>query len=277
MRHRRARCSRASRRDRRLGAARHARAGGRLLLQRSTRTPRATRAASTSGTRAEVQALLDRRRVRGTSAAATAWTAEPNFEGHVAPALLRERCEQVAERARPGAARCGRAARRGARKLLAVRAAARPARPRRQAADQLERADDPRPGHRGARLLEPPRLRRRRPRAPGLPARALLARRPAAGHVRTAARACRPTSTTTPSSLTRCSNCCRRAGGASDLAFAARAADALLARFEDAERGGFWFTADDHESCSPLQGLRRRCAAVGQRRRGPRAARGSAG
>ncbi len=32
-----------------------------------------------------------------------------------------------------------------------------------------------------------------------------------------------------------------------DLAFATALADALLARFEDAERGGFWFTAHDHE------------------------------
>lgn len=32
-----------------------------------------------------------------------------------------------------------------------------------------------------------------------------------------------------------------------DLAFARRVADALLARFEDAERGGFYFTSHDHE------------------------------
>jgi uncharacterized protein YyaL (SSP411 family) len=35
---------------------------------------------------------------------------------------------------------------------------------------------------------------------------------------------------------------------AEDLAFAVELADALLARFEDRERGGFWFTADDAEA-----------------------------
>src|SRR5690349_20101874 len=34
---------------------------------------------------------------------------------------------------------------------------------------------------------------------------------------------------------------------ASDLALAREVADALLARFEDRERGGFWFTSHDHE------------------------------
>jgi uncharacterized protein YyaL (SSP411 family) len=33
-----------------------------------------------------------------------------------------------------------------------------------------------------------------------------------------------------------------------DIAWAIQLADALLARFEDREHGGFWFTADDHET-----------------------------
>lgn len=33
-----------------------------------------------------------------------------------------------------------------------------------------------------------------------------------------------------------------------DLAFAMRLADALLARFEDSKNGGFFFTSHDHES-----------------------------
>src|SRR6185312_9425293 len=34
---------------------------------------------------------------------------------------------------------------------------------------------------------------------------------------------------------------------ATDFALAHELADALLARFEDRERGGFWFTSHDHE------------------------------
>ncbi|MEJ7716967.1 MAG: hypothetical protein WKF31_03035 [Thermoleophilaceae bacterium] len=55
---RRACCARSCERDARLGAARDARARGRLLLARSTPTPRARRAASTSGRSSELRDAL---------------------------------------------------------------------------------------------------------------------------------------------------------------------------------------------------------------------------
>ena len=58
----------------------------------------------------------------------------------------------------------------------------------------------------------------------------------------------------------------------SDLEFARQLAEVLLAQFEDADSGGFFFTAGDHETAhSSQQDLRRRFRAVGQRRRGLRA------
>ena len=86
---------------------------------------------------------------------------------------------------------------------------------------------------------------------------------------RTAARTSTPISTTTPSCSLRCSSCCRSAFDAADLAFARELADVLLEQFEDAEAGGFFFTAHDHEQLMhrPKPGARQRDA-VGQRGRG---------
>ena len=65
---------------------------------------------------------------------------------------------------------------------------------------------------------------------------------------RMASRISMPTSTTTRTSLTRCSRCCSSAGATRMRPGCAQILDAMLEHFEDAKLGGFFFTSDDHEA-----------------------------
>ena len=172
-----------------------------------------------------------------------------------------------------------RAARLGAREAPRRARAARPARSRRQDPDGLERPHDPRARDRRAPARASPRCVDAALAADRFPARAMLAGRPALRRLEgRAPRASPPTSTTTPSCSTRCSSCCSRASGPRTSTSPARLADALLAQFEDRERGGFWFTA---EGAGPAalraQGLRRRRHGRPATASRPRRSRGSAG
>ena len=65
---------------------------------------------------------------------------------------------------------------------------------------------------------------------------------------RTASRISMPTSTTTPTSPMRCSRCCSSAGATKTRPGCARSSTRMLAHFEDPQLGGFFFTSDDHET-----------------------------
>ena len=111
--------------------------------RRSTPTPRARRAASTSGRRSEIREVLGRAGAERGRSPTYGVTERGQLRGHEHPPPRRRRgapsrragCDAGAQRALRGARRAGLAG------------------PRRQAADLLERADDRRPrrGRRGAR------------------------------------------------------------------------------------------------------------------------------
>ena len=214
--------------------ARAAGPGGRPRTPRSTRTPRARRASSTSGptTTSSTRSSQPTRRRR------VVWfgaTAQGNFEG---TNVLESRGPEPPPEQRA----------RIRERLMEVRAAARAAGPRRQAPHRVERARARRPrrGRRPARAGGPARRRAPQRRVPARHD----ARRRAAG------------------------SCARRTGRTAKLnayledhaflvealldlyeatfeprwfAAAREIADAMIDRFADPERGGFFSTSDDHE------------------------------
>ena len=255
-------------RDARLGAARDARPRGRLLLPRSTPTPRASRAGSTCGRVAELRDAL------GEDAdAAIAWfgaTEQGNFSTpQPEPGLnvLEARGPRPAERAQRDRIRA---------RLLDGARAPRATRPRRQAPDHLERADDRRArrGRRGAR-------ERRAPTStpPSRCAEFILARpaRRATGGccapTTTARRASAPTSRTTPSCSRRCIVLFEATLRGALVRRGRALADTLIARFADPEHGGFFSTAADGEAADrAAQGPRGHADPVRALERGDRPA-----
>ena len=132
-------------------------------------------------------------------------------------------------------------------------------RPGRQAPDRLERADDQRPG-RGRGGARPRRL----PRGGGAAARisssgsCATPRGACCAPTRTARRSWRPTSRTTPSCSRPCWRSMRPSFEQRWFEQARAVAEALLARFSDPERGGFFTTGADQEPADrPPQGDRR--------------------
>ena len=214
----------------------------------STPTAKARKASSTSG----------RATRRARDVATDEWAAAapyygldgaPNFEGHAWHLrVVASRRRRLPRSLGIDAARRADASRRRARGALRGARDARAARPRRQDPDVVERADDRGAGARvaGARRARVGRLALRRARR----ARPHRVARRAAATPRATATTSRSTriSTITRSCSRRCSKRCRRASAASDWTLAHRACRrACSTRFEDRERGGFWFTSHDHE------------------------------
>ena len=229
-------------RDARLGAARDAAAPRAASTPRSTPTPRARRAASTSGTRTRCGRRWPRRASRPSSIERLLgyWGVSPagNFEG-------RNILHVPARRVREAAAR----ARRGAQRAPAAPArAAGPPRPRRQADLLLERADDlgarRRRRRHGARRL-PRRRRRAAPASSSSRCATPTAACSAPG--RTARPGSTPTSRTTPSWSRRCCALYEATLEVRWFDAARETADAMIERFADDERGGFFTTSHDHE------------------------------
>ena len=264
--------ARVAARDRRLGAARHAVRRKAASTRRSTPTPRARKAGSTSGRRTRSRALLDAQTSTPCSRARFGLDRPAELRGAaLAPARVRRRSAEVASatrhrgadaRARLDAARA---------KLLAARDAARVAGPRRQDPDQLERADDPRHGARGARRFgAPTSLDVRGARRWTSCAARCGTTAGCSPRTRTAARISTPISTTTRSSL---DALLELAAGAlartADLEFARRmrrrAARALRGPRAPAASSSRRRPRGAHP---PRQALRRRRDARGQRRRG---------
>ena len=103
-------------------------------------------------TREEVQALLDGRRVRGGRAAFRLRRRRPTSRSTTGICASRSRCPRSRKRSGSPLDGVRGAARVGARKLFARPRAARAPGPRRESADELERADGERHGARGPRV-----------------------------------------------------------------------------------------------------------------------------
>ena len=167
--------------------------------------------------------------------------------------------------------------------LLRRARAARPARPRREGADRLERADARAPSPRPAASLGARRLPRRGRAQRRVRAGAQLrARRPAAAHLEgRPGAASTATWRTTPSSPTACWRSTRRPSSRAGSTRRARWPSEMLDLFWDDERRGFFDTGADHEQLiarprdlfdnampsRQLGGGRRRCCAWRAHRR----------
>ena len=208
------------------------------------RTPKATKASSTSGMREEPRRMLTAEEY-AVFAPRYGLDREPNFEGRWHLHVFRS-IEDLATATSRSPAECA------PDRLGTPQAARHPQQARlagagREGPDVVECADDPRAGHRGAMRSAREDLAEAATRALDFIPQDAGATAACSRHTRTAARISTPTSTTTCISRTRSSSCSRCASGADELDFARELLEVVLAHFADPRAGGFYFTSDDHE------------------------------